>query len=112
MQEKFSFAPISSLYVYNRLSKLNTWKAPGLDGICNFVLKSCAGALAEPLAHIFNSSLVSGKYPSQWKRGVIKPLYKHKGDRSNPAFYRPVVLLPCVSKVFEGVYESSYKITV
>ena len=102
MQEKFSFAPISSLYVYNRLSKLNTWKAPGLDGICNFVLKSCAGALAEPLAHIFNSSLVSGKYPSQWKRGVIKPLYKHKGDRSNPAFYRPVVLLPCVSKVFEG----------
>ena len=133
VQEKFSFAPISSLSVYNRLSKLNTWKAPGLDGICNFVLKSCAGALAkhagallmaarwayffffsfrlasqaylplaEPLAHIFNSSLVSGKYPSQWKRGVIKPLYKHKGDRSNPAFYRPVVLLPCVSKVFEG----------
>ena len=46
-------------------------------------------------------SLVSGKYPSQWKRGVIKPLYKHKGDRSNPAFYRPVVLLPCVSEVFE-----------
>ena len=33
---------------------------------------------------------------------MIKPLYKHKGDRSNPAFYRLVVLLPCVSKVFEG----------
>ena len=33
---------------------------------------------------------------------MIKPLYKHKGDRSNPAFYLPVVLLPCVSKEFEG----------
>ena len=34
---------------------------------------------------------------------VIKPLFKNKGARSDhPSCYRPVVLLPCVSKVFEG----------
>ncbi len=78
------------------------WKASGLDGIGNRLLRECASAFAFPLAHIFNCSIKSGLYPSQWKRGVVKPLYKHKGDRSNPSFYRPVVLLPCVSKVFEG----------
>ena len=30
-------------------------------------------------------------------------MYKHKGTRSDPSCYRPVVLLPCVSKVFEGL---------
>ena len=102
VKEKFSFTPILPSSVYKRISTLNVWKAPGLDGISNLVLKNCAGALAEPLAHIFNSSLTSRVFPCQWKRGVIKPLYKHKGDRSNPSFYRPIVLLPCISKVFEG----------
>ena len=77
----------------------------------NLVLKSCAGALAEPLAHIFNSSLESGKYPSQRKRGVIKLLYKHKRDRSNPAY---IGLLPSYlvfPRYLKDVYESSYNIT-
>lgn len=102
VEQNFSFDHISSSAVYKRLSALNVWKASGLDGIGNRLLRECASAFAFPLAHIFNCSIKSGLYPSQWKRGVVKPLYKHKGDRSNPSFYRPVVLLPCVSKVFEG----------
>ena len=30
-------------------------------------------------------------------------MYKHKGTRSDPSCFRPVVLLPCVSKVFESL---------
>lgn len=98
----FSFHRISTFSVYKRLSSLNIWRASGLDGISNRVLKECAGVLSEPLSRIFNYSISSGTFPSQWKRGAITPLYKHKGNRSDPKFYRPVALLPCVSKVFEG----------
>ena len=45
---------------------------------------------------------MSGLFPVQWKQGVIKPLFKKKEAPSDPSCYRPVVLLPCVLKVFEG----------
>ena len=86
-----------------RLSTLNVWKACGNDGIPNRVLMECAAALAGPLTHIFNLSLQSGQFPDHWKKGAITPLFKHKGSRCDPTCYRPVVLLPCASKVFEGL---------
>ena len=67
------------------------------------MLKEYAATLAGPLTHIFNCSLQSGQFPAQWRRGEIKLLYKHKGTRSDPSCYRPVVLFPCVSKVFESL---------
>ena len=88
----FSFSRIDYLSVTKKLSTLNIWKACGNDGIPNDVLKECAATLAGPLTHIFNRSLQSGQFPAQWKRGEIKPLYKHKGTRSDPSCYRPVVL--------------------
>ena len=100
---KFLLLPHRVSFSYKKLSTLNVWKACGNDGIPNRVLKECAATLAGPLTHIFNCSLQSGQFPAQWKRGEIKPLYKHKGTRSDPSCYRPVVLLPCVSKVFESL---------
>ena len=99
----FSFSRIEYPSVTKKLSTLNVWKACGNDGIPNRVLKECAATLAGPLTHIFNCSLQSGQFPAQWKRGEIKPLYNHKGTRSDPSCYRPVILLPCVSKVFESL---------
>ena len=41
-------------------------------------------------------------FPSVWKRTSITPIYKGKGDRSDATSYRPIALLPAVSKVLEG----------
>ena len=46
-------------------------------------------------------SLQSGQFPDQWKKGAITP----RGFRSDPTCYRPVVLLPYASKVFEGLFK-------
>ena len=101
-QRVFSFTVIAQESVEKSLSKLSVWKAVGQDGIPNRVLKECVATLAEPPTFIFNSSLTSGLFPMQWKQGVIEPLFKKKGARTEPSCYRPVVLLPCVSKVLEG----------
>ena len=57
-------------------------------------------SLVKPLCSIFNLSLLSGIFPSQWKKGNVVPVQK-RGDRSIAKNYRPVSLLPVFSKLFE-----------
>ncbi len=52
---------------------------------------------------MFNLVLDSGIFPEKWLIGIIKPIYKNKGDEDNPANYRPITLLSCVSKLFTSV---------
>ena len=100
---KFYFEPMTVSAVLKRLSSLDTIKALGLDGVSNQFLKECASVLAEPLTHIFNVSFEKCCFPHRWKQAVVKPLYKRKGAKNDPASYRPIALLPCVSKILEGL---------
>ena len=72
-----------------------------MDDITNKLLRECSISLAVPLSHIFNLSLQSGCFPQSWKQAIVQPIYKRKGDRSCPQNYRPIALLPSLSKVFE-----------
>ena len=99
--EEFQFTPIDPETVYVALRKLNRWKASGVDGITNHLLKLCAKHIDVPLAHVFNLSQRSGRFPATWKQARVQPVFKQKGDRSSPGSYRPIALLCSVSKVFE-----------
>ena len=91
---------ITSDKVKNILSTLDCSKSTGCDQIGNRLLKKAAIPISQILCHIFNKSLTNGIYPETWKRAFVIPLYK-KGIKSDINNYRPVSLLPCVSKVFE-----------
>ena len=69
---------------------------PRSDGVCSRPSRT-------PDSHFQPLSLQSGQFPDQWKKGAITRLFKHKGSRSDPTCYRPMVLLLCASKVFEGL---------
>jgi len=65
-------------------------------------------SLLKPLMNIFMHSLASGKFPNGWKKGNIVPILK-KGDKSIVKNYRPVSLLPVLSKLFEKcIYDTLY----
>ena len=70
------------------------------------MLKFCSSSISEPLAALFNSSLTSGKVPSEWKISRITPIHK-KGDASNIANYRPISLLSLVGKLLERLVHSA-----
>ena len=93
---------VSPACVLRTLLNLNTRKSPGADQVTPHILKECAETLRDPLQHLFSRSLSSGVIPSDWKRGVITPIFKG-GNRSEVSNYRPVTLLPTISKVLERI---------
>ena len=58
--------------------------------------------LIKPLTLIVNHYLHTGIYPSQLKLSRVKQLFK-SGGKSKFNNYRPISLLPSLSKIFESV---------
>ena len=88
--------------VLRELNNLNTTKSPGPDGLHPMILKNLAEVIAEPLCCIYNSTLLNGKLPSDWKKAIISPRFKG-GDRKKPESYRPISLTCISCKVLEKI---------
>lgn len=59
-----------------------------------------ASSLAEPLLRFFQHYLDRMLVPAMWMQGIFTPI--HKGEScADPANYRPVAILPVLSKVME-----------
>lgn len=86
--------------IINASKKLKSSVSPGPDGIPTCILVKCAHLLLEPLRHIFNLSLTTGSFPSQWKRSYMFPVFK-KGDRRDASNYRGITSLCSSSKLME-----------
>ena len=84
------------------LQGLKASKASVLDNISPRMLKDAAVVVAKPLTRIVNESLSQGTEPSEWKYAKVTPLYK-RGMSTDMDNYRPISVLPVVSKVLERV---------
>lgn len=98
--DNLSWLTITPDQVNKVLSKLNSSKAPGSDGIPTRFLKDYADVLSPSICELYNYSLYLGKIPNDWKMSKVIPIYK-KGDKGDCQNYRPISLLPIISKVFE-----------
>ena len=78
----FNLKTVNEKHVLKILRSLKPKKSFGLDGISSEVLKLGAEVLVVPLTYIVNSSILQGKYPTQWKEAKIIPLHK-KGDKKS-----------------------------
>ena len=96
----FQFQYVSVVFVKNFLKKIKRTKATGLDHLPASMLKDCADSIAIPLRYIVNLSLNTSTVPSAWKEAKIVPVYK-SGDSSSVENYRPISVLPILSKLLE-----------
>ena len=65
-------------------------------------IKLVSREILPALTHIINLSISSRRFPSAWKNVKIIPLHK-KEDKLNPKNYRPVAIVPILSKILERV---------
>ena len=64
------------------------------------ILKTNVMTLAPILSNLINKSFPQGLFPQSLKRAKILSIFKNK-DKLNIANYRPISILPFISKVYE-----------
>ena len=102
VKDKFKFSRVSESYVCRIVMNFKPKSSSGIDNISNNLLKDLISVIKSPLCTIINRSLEDGIFPNLLK--IVKILPLHKGGQSClPDNYRPISLLPVISKVFERV---------
>ena len=96
----FEIPSISETFVKNQLASLDPKKATGIDGISAKFLKLSSHVLARPLTKILNLSIITGIFPEMLKKAKVNPIFK-RGDKSDKANYRPISILPVLSKILK-----------
>lgn len=107
LNNQFNISLTNTSFVWNFLTSLNVNKSTGLDNIGPKILKLSANILTPSLTFIVNKSIVSGAFPSSWKEAKVKPLFK-SGDKTDINNYRPISILPTVSKLIEKWVASQF----
>ena len=80
----------------------------GCYNISIAMIKICDSMIFEPLCMIVEKCLVTGQYPSTWKKANIIPVHK-KSSRQCKNNYCPISLLPVFGKLFEkSLFDSMY----
>ena len=98
--QRIQFSNVSEEDVKKILHSLDTSKAAGMNQIPAKFLRNGAEVLALPLRNIINLSIKLSTFREKCNIAKLKPIFK-KRARADPKNYRPISLLPPVSKIIE-----------
>lgn len=100
VQKDMVIAPVTPNEIVKMVNEMKNKKSCGYDDIPIAVIKENLDVLAEPLTVFYNKCIAEGIFPDQLKIAKIIPIHK-KGSKTDPKNYRPISLLPVLSKIFE-----------
>lgn len=98
----FEFSAVNYDSVVNAIDSLKNKTSCGYDQISNQMLKSIKVEISPVLVIIINQCLETCVFPPNLKLAKVSPIFK-KGDNIKIDNYRPISLLPVISKIFEKV---------
>ena len=76
-------------------------KASGDDGIGIKILKIAAPAIVPSLTRVLNFCLTRKYFLRRWKIAKVSPIFKRNGCKNEKECFRPISLLPTLSKLLE-----------
>lgn len=92
--------PMSENEVRREIMLLTNSSSVGYDEINTKIIKECVNELTAILTHLINVSFETGTFPDALKYSIVKPLFK-KGEKCDINNYRPITLIPILSKIYE-----------
>ena len=102
LPECFKFQSVSKNKVNKEIENLDTKKSSTYRSIPTTILKQCVNAYLPHLTNSINYSIQHSNFPQELKLSEVILVYK-KLDPLQKENYRPVRLLPHVSKIFERI---------
>jgi hypothetical protein len=99
----FDFKPTDVDTVNKLVNKMNIKKATGVDQISFKLLRAGAPVLNKHTTTLVNNTIKTSVFPTRLKEAQVVPLHR-KNDPFDKKNYRPVSILPTISKVYEMVF--------
>ena len=97
---KFHFKTIELKDIRDAFAKVKPAKSFGTDNISSYFMTLALPYIENSLAFLFNTSIETSQFPDSWKVARITPIFKD-GGRTEKSNYRPISVLPVISKLFE-----------
>ena len=107
----FSVTEVSQSEVEKEIKNLIVKKAETHKNIPLKVLKTSAMVTAVTLQQLYNQALTTGEFPSNLKNANVTPVFK-KNNPLNKENYRPVSVLPIISKVFGKLMQNQMNLSI
>ena len=100
VENKFKFKDSTPNVFENEINRLDTKKAGMENDIPTKILIDTNDIVSSLFSNIYNNSKNASKYPINLKLADVTPIHK-KHETTLMKNYRPVSLIPIVSKLFE-----------
>jgi hypothetical protein len=101
---KFSLKELSMYQLKEMMDKINPTRSAGLDMISMRTIKNNRLILEPLILNLLNLTITTGVFPTNLTTSKILPILKKTKPRTKPGSYRPINLLPSMSKIMERAY--------
>ncbi|MFK7748837.1 MAG: reverse transcriptase domain-containing protein [Kordia sp.] len=102
---KFDLKPPTANELNKLINTMQPKRSAGHDEVSSKLIKLLKFDLIKPLQIISKKMIETSTFPDTWKIAKIIPLYK-KGAKDVEGNYRPISLLPAMSKIGEKIVTS------
>ncbi len=98
----FALKQLSVNNIEKLWSNMNLRKATGFDQLPPKLLRIAVSAIAPSMTAIIKNTILCAQFPADLKCAVLSPVF-NKVNILDETKYRPISILPCISKVMECV---------
>ena len=78
----FYFIPITNSEIINVTNSMKSKVSMDVNNYDMSLIKQIISCILYPINHIFNNSIVTGLFPTEMKKSIIKPLFKNNENKS------------------------------